>query len=72
LVAPGKEALGKAKQEREKVFSPDDEGKGLTAEGVPDGEMLAWLQLVDDEEWHQPSGPGVELELALIMMEWEC
>ncbi|KAK4159583.1 hypothetical protein QBC43DRAFT_247186 [Cladorrhinum sp. PSN259] len=68
LVAPGKESLNKAVKERTAVFS---DGKGLTAEGVPDKEMLEWLQMVDDKELGQNNGAGPELELALVMMEWE-
>ncbi|KAK3305923.1 uncharacterized protein B0T15DRAFT_533865 [Chaetomium strumarium] len=78
LVAPGEETLGKARQERAHVFPDEDGGKGgLTAEGVPDREMLEWLQLVDgddDGEWNRNSGGGLglKLELVLVMMEWEC
>ncbi|GAB1317938.1 hypothetical protein MFIFM68171_08148 [Madurella fahalii] len=63
------ETLDNAKREREGVFA---DGKGVTAEGVPDMEMLEWLQLVVAEKWNQNGGKGPELELALIMMDWEC
>ena len=68
FLAPGKETLNEARRERGKAHA---DRKGLTAEGVPDSEMLEWLQLWDDEQKEKNGGNGTQLELVLVMMDWE-
>ena len=60
--------MEKARQERGKAYG---DGKGLTAEGMPDVEMLEWLQMVDNEEDAMNEGKGPNFEMVLVWMDWE-